>query len=153
MEKIKSIDIFVLDKIFQPITDWIMDTTHISCFVVARLCVIVDVGLGIENGILQEKFTTSLMILSAIIAFSMFLNIQFVEWATKKEKGNPGRSYCWILRVFSSIIFIVGLLLRFHPLLETISYLSFCCAWYFMSCQLRHPRKRTQTKLVFSGAS
>jgi hypothetical protein len=129
MKQLRKIDIWILDCIFQKIADWIWQQVSISCFLLARILIIIACFLRMEF----RLFDFVMELCFTILFFAMsFIAIRMAENRTREKFVNPFRYIMSNVRIYVTL-FSIALFLQFE--LWTFHLLPEIFGFYFASCQ------------------
>jgi hypothetical protein len=163
-ERIRKADLWLLDEVFQPISNWTTDTVGMNCFALAKIAYVVQGALfvGIDEYIHSSSVV---MFIDVAITGWFVFNAARTEDTVRRNSLflNPMRQYIW-LRFFCcwSSLFSVPLLIArvatthsYRPLLGIAVDLIFDAAVYFQCCTPRPPKPKplsVPATMVMEGA-
>ena len=139
MEQITKADSFILDKGYQRIADLCWEQWGVSCFILARISLIIDQGLTIPYG----GFEPLMVIFGVLLTIWVFIMISQYESLAKPKFANqariamlPARLINWMCLICLGIPMTIA---RGKINQLEIGYIFWISTFYFVSCQTRLP--------------
>lgn len=143
MDKIKEWDHWVLDNIYQKIADLVWGIVPISCFTLARICIVLNETLDA----IQSNYPHLISAVIGIIIITMSFNtIRQAEESSHGKFRNIFRELYWYVRP-------IGIIVLAPEMIRSPYIVLFISCMYFFACQKRPPIERTVLRGVFEGVS
>lgn len=165
-----KIDRFIIDKVFQPLTDELQLTTGKSCYwyaaqswLVAAATALIDLGMRFvaqPPGPLLTPFTAFVAVITPIILFVAYSEHKLlIEHDARKDLPgtlplNPDRTFSPVSRVcflFYAVYILVKYLIVGGPLMVVLG-LANIGALYFACCTPLPPGTRRERRMALSAA-
>ena len=132
-----KLDLWILDNIFQKISNMVWRIIPISCFVLAKICLLFCCSF---SSMMYIEHKNPFLIVFMIASFSaLYFTIFMAEKITKPKFLNPHRYLFRYIRLLTLFIIVVQ---SYTFDFITISSYFFSFTYYFLSCTPLPPQER-----------
>ena len=145
LENIQKVDSWIIEKIFQKISDWVWEYVDLNCFDLAKIALLVHCLILVY---ISEYRGASVLMIGLIAAINLPW-IFSIESEFNPKFKNPIR-ISPIYSIIRIMVMINGFVLTLSPpwYISNFNYLLYPVMMFFVSCQKRPPVERR--KLVFA---
>jgi hypothetical protein len=156
-----ALDSFLINKVFQPASDWVTRRSGRSCYWLSWQCAMfyealffVTAGLGWRAGLVDVAIVNlGLSVLALLAVFMWHQRCRDAERAARSGRlslamtDSASRIHALIFHMVLSSIILGLLLIRLEAWLvpQLAQYTVLVCQFYFLGCRWRPPQRRTET--------
>lgn len=145
------LDLWILDRIYQPATDWVCDLFGLNCFAQARLCwqaslLIIMIDTAIYDPT-WFHILADIILMIPLTAFQCHIINNEEKQQLKRPNLMNARRSDSVSRLIIPFIFALIDLGGVHPIVWAQQVILFS-ALYAEACTPRPPKPKTQTKLA-----
>jgi hypothetical protein len=145
MKILHKIDDFLIDRVYQRISDFIWDKTEMSCFKLARISLVISQIAFLTEEIFQENQKLGWIIfgyfLVTISLIGGMITIKQFESLAKDNFANIVRVMPGMI-AFRLYFMAFTLLCCFSSFFQWVYPITLASSYYFVACQKRPPAKK-----------